>query len=148
MSAGTASTLGSSLRTDRGSTTPCWLKPSPPHLETEPQVVLVVKNLPANAGDMRPGFHTWVGKFPWRRAWQPTLYSCLENPMDGGTWWVIVHRVTKWFGCDLARTQHRTSCCNYEASQGQWYEWGLKSMPCSSHQVMLPQACLHPEEVP
>ena len=23
---------------------------------------------------------------PWRRKWQPTLYSCLENPMDRGTW--------------------------------------------------------------
>ena len=37
------------------------------------QVALVVKNLPANAGDIRdvgsvPGFR----KIPWRRAWQPT----------------------------------------------------------------------------
>jgi len=29
---------------------------------------------------MRPGFDPWVGKIPWRRAWQPTPYSCLENP--------------------------------------------------------------------
>ena len=36
------------------------------------QVVLVVKNLPADAGDMRCGFDPWVGKIPWRRAWQPT----------------------------------------------------------------------------
>ena len=53
VSAGTASTRGSSLRTDRGSTTPCWLAPCPPHLETEPPVALVVKNLPAKAGDRR-----------------------------------------------------------------------------------------------
>ena len=33
----------------------------------------MVKNLPANAGDiMRGGFDFWVGKVPWRRAWQPT----------------------------------------------------------------------------
>ena len=33
----------------------------------------MVKNLRANAGDIRDvGFHTWVGKIPWRRAWQPT----------------------------------------------------------------------------
>ena len=32
----------------------------------------VVKNLPANAGDMRYRFDLWVGKIPWRRAWQPT----------------------------------------------------------------------------
>ena len=25
----------------------------------------------------------------------PLQYSCLENPMDGGTWWAAVHRVTK-----------------------------------------------------
>ena len=35
-------------------------------------VALVVKNLPANAGDMRREFDPWVGKFPWRRKWQPT----------------------------------------------------------------------------
>ena len=35
-------------------------------------VMLVVKNLPASAGNMRPGFCLWVGKIPWRRAWQPT----------------------------------------------------------------------------
>ena len=30
-----------------------------------------IKNPPANAGDMR-GFDPWIGKIPWRRAWQPT----------------------------------------------------------------------------
>jgi len=34
--------------------------------------VLVVKNPPANAGDMRQKFDPWVGKIPWRRALQPT----------------------------------------------------------------------------
>ena len=37
------------------------------------QVVLVVKNLPANAGDIRDmGLILGSGRFPWRRAWQPT----------------------------------------------------------------------------
>ena len=37
------------------------------------QVVLVVKNLPANIADVkRCGFYPWVGKIPWR-AWQPTV---------------------------------------------------------------------------
>ena len=42
------------------------------------QVALVVKNTPANAGDLRDrfdpwiGFDPWVGKIPWRRALQPT----------------------------------------------------------------------------
>ena len=31
-----------------------------------------------------------------RRQWHPTpVYSCLENPMDGGAWWATVHGVTK-----------------------------------------------------
>ena len=37
------------------------------------QVALVVKNPPANAGDIRDlGSISWAGKIPWRRAWQPT----------------------------------------------------------------------------
>ena len=31
----------------------------------------MVRNLPANAGDMRHGFDIWVRKIPWRRKWQP-----------------------------------------------------------------------------
>ena len=37
----------------------------------------------------------WVGNIPWRRNWQPTPYSCLENPMDGGAWWATVNGVAK-----------------------------------------------------
>ena len=37
------------------------------------QVALVVKNLPPNAGDIRDmGLILGSGRFPWRRAWQPT----------------------------------------------------------------------------
>ena len=37
------------------------------------QVALVMKNLPANAGDIRRlRFDPWVGTIPWWRAWQPT----------------------------------------------------------------------------
>ena len=35
-------------------------------------VVLVAKNPPANAGNMRCGSDPWVKKIPWRRTWQPT----------------------------------------------------------------------------
>ena len=34
----------------------------------------------------RPRFDPWVGKIPWRRNGNPLQHSCLENPMDGGTW--------------------------------------------------------------
>ena len=35
-------------------------------------MALVVKNPLANTGDWETGFNPWVGKIPWRRAWQPT----------------------------------------------------------------------------
>ena len=35
-------------------------------------VILVVKNLSANAGLKKRGFNPWVRKIPWRRAWQST----------------------------------------------------------------------------
>jgi len=35
----------------------------------------VLKNLPANAGDRRHRFNSWVGNILWRRAWQPTPMS-------------------------------------------------------------------------
>ena len=59
------------------------------------QVALVVNNLPANTGDSRCGFYPWVRKIPWRRAWHPLQYSCLENPMDRGAWRATVLRIIK-----------------------------------------------------
>ena len=38
-------------------------------------------------------FHPWIGKIPWRRAWQPIQYSCRESPMDRGVQQAIVHTV-------------------------------------------------------
>ena len=38
-------------------------------------------------GDMRLGFDPWIGKFPWRRAWQPIPVFLLgQNSMDRGAW--------------------------------------------------------------
>ena len=36
-------------------------------------VAKMVKNLPSNEGNKRPGFDPWVRKIPWSRKWQPTL---------------------------------------------------------------------------
>ena len=55
---------------------------------------LVVKNLPANAGD-RCRFDPWVGKIPGEEHGDPLQCSCLENPMDRVAWWATVHRVAK-----------------------------------------------------
>ena len=43
----------------------------------------------------RHEFSPWVGKMPWRMAWGPTQYSCLENPMDRGAWMAAIHGVAK-----------------------------------------------------
>ena len=55
------------------------------------QVVLVVKNLPISAGDVRdPGSIPRLGRSPGEGNGYPLQYSGLENSMDG-----IVHGVTK-----------------------------------------------------
>ena len=60
------------------------------------QVALVVKNLPANAGDIRDrGSIPGLGGSPGGGHGRPLQYSCLENPMDRGAWWVTVHSVMK-----------------------------------------------------
>ena len=53
----------------------------------------VVRNLPANAGDASsiPG----SGRSPGGGHGNSLQYSCLENPMDRGTWWATVHGVAK-----------------------------------------------------
>jgi len=50
-------------------------------------VALVVKNLSANAGDIRDvGLIHGLGKSPGRGLCNLLQYSCLENPMDRGVW--------------------------------------------------------------
>ena len=60
------------------------------------QMVLLLKNLPDNAGDIRglsliPG----LGRSPGGGNDNSLQYSCLENPMDRGAWWTTVHGVAE-----------------------------------------------------
>ena len=56
----------------------------------------MVKNLPANAGDLRDvGLILGLGRSPGGGHGKPLYYSCLENPMDRGAWQATVHRVAK-----------------------------------------------------
>ena len=58
------------------------------------QVALVVKNLLANAGDIRDTDSIpRTSRSPGGGHGNPLQYACLENPMDRGTWRVTVHRV-------------------------------------------------------
>ena len=58
--------------------------------------ILKIKNLPANAGDIRD-----VGSIPGLRRSlagghsNPLQYSCLEYSMDRGAWQATVHEVAK-----------------------------------------------------
>ena len=60
----------------------------------------MVKNALTSAGDLRD-----LGSIPgWGRPHggghgSSLQYSCLENPMDRGAWWVTVRKVSKsWTG--------------------------------------------------
>ena len=72
-------------------------------------MVLEVKNLSANAGDVRdesliPG----LGRSPGGGHGHTLQDSCLENPMDRGTWWATVHGVAE---SDMTK---QFSCVNYK----------------------------------
>ena len=56
----------------------------------------MVKNLPANAGNVRDmGSVLASGKFPLEGNGNTLQYSSLENPMDRGAWPATVHGVAK-----------------------------------------------------
>jgi len=59
-------------------------------------VAQVVKNLPASRGDAGDaGLIPGSGRSPGGGNDNLLQYSCLENPMDRGAWWAIVHGVAK-----------------------------------------------------
>ena len=56
----------------------------------------MVKNLPTEAGGIKDfGLTPGLVRSPGGGRGNPLQYSCLENPMDKGAWWAIVHRVTR-----------------------------------------------------
>ena len=60
------------------------------------QMTPAVKNQPANVEDIRDmGLFPGSGRFPGGGHGNPLQYSYLENPMDRGAWWAIVHKVIK-----------------------------------------------------
>ena len=71
------------------------------------EVALMVENPPANAGDLRdtgliPGLERSPGGGGHGN---PFPYSCLENSMDRGAWWALVHEVAE---LDMTKvTEHK-----------------------------------------
>ena len=85
------------------------------------QVALVVKNVPANARDVRDsGSILWLGRSPGGGRGNPPEYSYLENPMDRGAWQAMVHWVTKsWTRLKWLSTHVCKSGPNLTMSLGQ-----------------------------
>ena len=60
------------------------------------QVVLVIENLPANAGDVGDsGLIPGSGTSPGGGHGNPLQYFCLENPIYRGAWQATVHSITQ-----------------------------------------------------
>ena len=82
------------------------------------------KEFVCNAGRCR--FDPWVGKIPWRRAWQPLQYSCLENPHEQRreSWQTAVHGVTKVSDTaellSTAQHTHNSNLMSYRSNLGLW----------------------------
>ena len=69
-----------------------------PSIRGFPGGILVVKNPPANAGDVRDSLLLLIPgleRSPGGGHGNPLQYSCLENPMDRGDWWAIVHSIAE-----------------------------------------------------
>ena len=94
-------------------------------------VALVVKNLPANEGDIRD-----MGSIPRSRRVpeggpdNPLQYSCLENSMDRGVWWVMVHRAAKswtrlkWLSMHAVWLVQMGFLSLKLKRQARWWRWG------------------------
>ena len=94
------------------------------------QVVLVIKNPPANSGDLRhsgsiPGW----GRSPGGGHGNPLQDSCLENHMDRGAWWATVHGVSK-SRARLSNTRtHWKKCCSSFTQLVTWPSWVWLPVP-------------------
>ena len=56
----------------------------------------MVKNLPANAGDVKEvGSIPGSGRSPGGGHGNPLQYSCPENPVDREAWWATAHRLAQ-----------------------------------------------------
>ena len=85
------------------------------------QVVLVVKNLPANAGDVRnEDSIPRSGKTPWRRKATCSRILTWKYPMDRGAWQATVH--------GAAKSQTKLSIWLFAEEEEAWGEAGLSKV--------------------
>ena len=113
------------------------------------QFVLMVKNRPANAGDVRKlGSIPGSGRSPGGGNGNPLQYSCLENTTDRRPWWAIVHSaaksqtrlkrlITKGLGHSLLIFRHSRPLVPLE----DWFQelpWTPKSRDVQAPQLIIP----------
>ena len=60
------------------------------------------KESTCNAEDLSSGLE--LGRSPGEENGYPLQHSRLENPMDRGAWWAIVHGITRVMGCKELNT--------------------------------------------
>ena len=93
------------------------------------QVAPVVKNLPANAGDMRHEFSSWVCNIPWRRAWQPTPVFLPGESRGQRNWLAAVLRVAESDRTEVTRDISITRASIF--LNGWVYFWAFYPVPLS-----------------
>ena len=82
----------------------------------------VSKESACNAGD--PGSFPRSGRSTGERNGNLLQYSCLENPMDRGTWWAIIHGVAR-VGWDLSTKPQQVSAVVLSWEVEKWSPWIL-----------------------
>ena len=94
------------------------------------------KNLLANAGDV--GSMSELRRSPGREHGNPFQYSCLENAMDKGAWWVIVHGFAK---SQIRLTEHaHTHTHTHTHNPRQMDLFGEKGIMCSDDSLSSTQS--------
>ena len=96
--------------------------------------------------------------FPWRMVrspgeenGNPLQYPCLENPMEGGTWWATVLRFTKsqtWLSdlaCMLTKCSWENSVTSGAFLVGTCANGRKLYLPSSTYSASIPQVCFFPQ---
>ena len=110
--------------------------------EQASQVVLVVKNAPASARDVRDvGSVAVLGRYSGGGHGSPLQCSCLENPCTG-TWWAAVHTVAKsqtWpKRLSTAQPRHREG-----QGRSGWFKTRNEANVCKRPLVPLPYSVVN-----
>ena len=106
-----------------------------PEITRACKVVTVVKNKPANAGDIRDvGSIPGLGRSPRERNSNPFQYSCLENCMDIGAWWAT--------STGSQRIRHDWTCIHYLNVSNIWPAHFQLSFPYLWQKLQFKSYCL------